>query len=106
MITQEEVTEAQKLWGEGVVKIGTLEDSGGECTLFTSSFLDDRYALESGTVLFKPTKFKIEQFRATNNKIILDTIYKQKNFGIRWPNRNYSEINKKKNFESSDVVLS
>ena len=83
MKKKEEVIEAQKLWGEGVVKIVTLEDSGGECTLFTSSFINDRYALESGTALFKPTKFKIEQFKATNNKIILDTIYKQKFIGIR-----------------------
>jgi len=65
MITKDQVNEAQKLWGDGVVKIGSLKDRRDECVSFTSSFLDDRYAFESGTVLFKPTKCKFEQFRAT-----------------------------------------
>jgi len=65
MITKEQVIEAQKLWGEGVVKIGSLRDSRDECISFTSSFLDARYGFEVGTVLFKPTKCKFEQFRAT-----------------------------------------
>lgn len=63
MITKEQVEEAQKLWGDGVVAIGALKDSRSECVSFASSFLDDRYAFESGTVLFKPTKCKFEQFR-------------------------------------------
>ena len=65
MITKEQVNEAQKLWGDGVVKIGALKDNRDECVSFASSFLDSKYAFESGTVLFKPTKCKFEQFRAT-----------------------------------------
>ena len=65
MITKEQVLEAQEKWGNGVVKIGSLKDSRTECETFTSQFLDDRYAFEAGSVLFKPTKCEAEQFRPT-----------------------------------------
>lgn len=65
MITKEQVLEAQTLWGNGVVKIGSLRDNRVECEAYTSSFLNERYAFELGTVLFKPTKCKFEQFRPT-----------------------------------------
>ena len=65
MITKEQVLEAQKLWGDGVVKIGSLKQSRSECEEYASIFLDNRYAFEQGDVLFKPTKCEIEQFRPT-----------------------------------------
>jgi hypothetical protein len=65
MITKDQVLEAQKKWGDGVVKIGSLKDSRDACESFTSSFLNERYAFELGSVLFKPTKCKFEQFRGT-----------------------------------------
>ncbi|MEP5428839.1 MAG: hypothetical protein ABJP86_06815, partial [Flavobacteriaceae bacterium] len=63
MITKQQVLDAQALWGDGVVKIGSLKESRPECEEFASEFLDDRYAFGSATVLFKPTKCAIEQFR-------------------------------------------
>jgi len=63
MITKEQVLEAQRLWGEGVVKIGSLKNNRTECEEFSNEFLDKRYAFELGTVLFKPTKCAFEQFR-------------------------------------------
>ena len=65
MITKEQVLEAQKLWGDGVVKIGSLKQSRTECEEYASNFLDNRYAFDQGNVLFKPTKCEIEQFRPT-----------------------------------------
>ncbi len=65
MITREQVLEAQKLWGDGVVKIGSLKQSRTECEEYASNFLDNRYAFDQGNVLFKPTKCEIEQFRPT-----------------------------------------
>ena len=65
MITREHVLEAQKLWGDGVVKIGSLKQSRTECEEYASNFLDNRYAFDQGNVLFKPTKCEIEQFRPT-----------------------------------------
>jgi len=63
IISEKHVLEVQKLWGEGVVKIGALKDERKECELYTSQFLDRLYAFETGLVLFKPTKCAVEQFR-------------------------------------------
>jgi hypothetical protein len=65
MITKEMVMEAQKAWGNAVVKIGSLKDSPQECEAFTSEFIDQLYAFETTAVLFKPTKCEFEQFRPT-----------------------------------------
>ena len=65
MITKDQVLEVQKKWGDGVVKIGSLKENRAECEAFASKFLDERYAFEAGTVLFKPTKCETEQFRPT-----------------------------------------
>ena len=70
MITEDQVTEAQEKWGNGVVKIGALKEKRTECEAFASSFLDDRYAFASSTVLFKPTKCEIEQFRPTKSEAL------------------------------------
>ena len=70
MITKDQVTEAQEKWGDGVVKIGALKEKRTECEAFASSFLDDRYAFASSTVLFKPTKCEIEQFRPTKSEAL------------------------------------
>ena len=65
MITKDQVLDAQEKWGNGVVKIGSLKEQRTECETFASSFLDERYAFDSGSVLFKPTKCELEQFRPT-----------------------------------------
>ena len=65
MITKDQVISAQEEWGAGVVKIGSLKEKRAECEAYTSDFLDERYAFETGPVLFKPTKCADEQFRAS-----------------------------------------
>ena len=70
MITKEQVLEVQQKWGNGVVKIGSLKENRTECEAFASSFLDQRYAFESGSVLFKPTKCEVEQFRPTKSEAL------------------------------------
>ncbi|OSY89268.1 hypothetical protein WH52_01080 [Tenacibaculum holothuriorum] len=65
MITKEQVLAAQEKWGNGVVKIGSLKDNRSECESFANDFLDNRYAFDTNTVLFKPTKCEVEQFRPT-----------------------------------------
>ena len=70
MITKDQVMEAQEKWGNGVVKIGALKEKRTECEAFASSFLDDRYAFVSSTVLFKPTKCEFEQFRPTKSEAL------------------------------------
>ena len=68
MITKDQVLEAQEKWGSGVVKIGSLKHNRSECEAFAGSFLDERYAFELGTVIFKPTKCEFEQFRPTKSQ--------------------------------------
>ena len=68
MVTKESVIEVQEKWGNGVVKIGSLKENRPECEAFASEFLDERYAFDAGTVLFKPTKCAVEQFRATKSE--------------------------------------
>ena len=63
MISEKQVLEAQKQWGEGVVKIGSLKDNTSECETFTNEFLEKLYSFNEGPVLFKPTICEIEQFR-------------------------------------------
>lgn len=70
MVTENQVVEIQKKWGEGVVKIGALKEKRADCEHFASEFLDQLYAFEAGTVLFKPTKCAVEQFRPTKNEAL------------------------------------
>ncbi len=68
MIQKEQVIAAQNEWGSGVVAIGALRDERAKCEAFASNFLDNMYAFDLGTVLFKPTKCAVEQFRATKGE--------------------------------------
>ena len=70
MITKNQVLEVQQKWGNGVVKIGSLKENRSECESFTNKFLDDRYAFEEETILFKPTKCEIKQFRPTKSEAL------------------------------------
>ena len=104
MITKEQVFEAQNVWGAGVVKIGALRDQRAECESFASEFLDKLYAFESSTVLFKPTKCALEQFRPTKAEAL--------SYFIAGENRACEEdkgfaINPwtKVRFENSNVIL-
>lgn len=70
MITEKQVLDAQDKWGKGVVKIGSLKDNRAECSAYANDFLDKRYAFEAGSVLFKPTKCAIEQFRPSKKEAL------------------------------------
>ena len=63
MITEDLIHEAQKKWGVGIVKIGSLKKNMSECIKYTTSFLNEMYDFKNNNVLFKPTKASVEQFR-------------------------------------------
>ena len=63
MIKEDQIHEAQKKWGNGIVKIGTLKNKKMECVEFTKTFLNELYDFKNKEVLFKPTKAVKEQFR-------------------------------------------
>lgn len=63
MITADEVAQAQKVWGEGIVAIGKAFTDGGDHVKAAENHLDTLYAFQAGVVLFKPTKAAESQFR-------------------------------------------
>ena len=104
MITKKHVLEAQKNWGQGVVKIGSLKAKFIDCEAFTNEFLATLYAFSEGVVLFKPTKCAIEQFRGTSAQAL--------SYFIAGDNRACGEdkgfaINPwtKVRFENSNIIL-
>ena len=67
MITEDLIHEAQKKWGDAIVKIGSLKDNESECIKYTTSFLNEIYDFKNNDndLLFKPTKASVKQFRPT-----------------------------------------
>ena len=63
MITKNKIIEAQKKWGDGIVKIGTLINDETACIEFANRFINSLYDFKNSEVLFKPTKASKEQFR-------------------------------------------
>jgi hypothetical protein len=54
-ITEREVVEAQKMWGEGIVRIGRVFSDGGDFSGEAADFIQDMYGYDLSSVLFKPT---------------------------------------------------
>lgn len=62
-ITEQEVLDAQKAWGEGIVNIGNVYLEKGDYKAAATDHLNNFYNYEEGTVLFKPTLTSEKQFR-------------------------------------------
>jgi hypothetical protein len=62
-ITEREVIDAQKAWGEGIVKIGKTFTDGGDYSAAAASHIDQFYGYDLSLVLFKPTLASVAQFR-------------------------------------------
>ena len=63
VITAEEVIEAQRLWGEGVVEIGRVFQEKGDYTEAARKHIEEFYGYNLGIVLFKPTMASQFPFR-------------------------------------------
>ena len=64
-ITEAEVIDAQKEWGEGIVRIGKVYAEGGDYEQAAEDHIQDLYGYDLSSVLFKPTMASIDQFRGT-----------------------------------------
>ena len=64
-ITEGEVHQAQKIWGDGIVAIGNAYMNKKDYKALAASHVDMLYAYDEGVVLFKPTKAAAQQFRLT-----------------------------------------
>lgn len=64
-ITEMEVVEAQKMWADGIVRIGKVYTEGGDYSKEAAAFIQDMYGYDLGSVLFKPTLASVSQFRSS-----------------------------------------
>jgi hypothetical protein len=62
-ITEQDILDAQRAWGDGIVAIGEAHTSGGDARGRAREHLDALYAFANGPVLFKPTKAAEAPFR-------------------------------------------
>ena len=63
MITEKEILEAQKAWGEGIVKIGKVFLDEGDYSAAAEDHIYNFYNYQEEQVLFKPTLVSQKQFR-------------------------------------------
>ncbi len=62
-ISEQEVLDAQKAWGESIIKIGKVYAEKGDYKSAASEHINNFYNYQEGTVLFKPTLASVKQFR-------------------------------------------
>jgi len=62
-ITEQDVLDAQKAWGEGIVKIGKVYLETGDYKTAALNHINEFYNYDQGSVLFKPTLTSQKQFR-------------------------------------------
>ena len=65
LITIADVEDAQRAWGDGIVKIATAHNNGGDYVDIATKHVEQLYAYDLSEVLFKPTMASIDQFRPT-----------------------------------------
>ncbi|AFT95805.1 hypothetical protein AMBAS45_11700 [Alteromonas macleodii str. 'Balearic Sea AD45'] len=64
-ITEREVVTAQKMWGDGIVRIGAVFSNGGDYSGEAADFIQAMYGYDLSSVLFKPTLAANDQFRSS-----------------------------------------
>lgn len=69
-ITEAEIYEMQKVWGDGIVAIGQAYSNGDDYQALAEDHVDTLYGYDEGVVLFKPTKASDEQFRLTEDHAV------------------------------------
>ena len=62
-LTKEKVIEAQKKWGDGIIKIGQAFIEKQDYAQVAKTHIDELYAYDLSPVLFKPTLAAKQQFR-------------------------------------------
>jgi len=69
-ILEEEVIAAQKMWGDAIVAIGDAFSKEEDYKAVALKTVNDLYAYDETTVLFKPTKAASMQFRLTKDEAV------------------------------------
>ena len=63
MISEQAILDAQKAWGDGIVKIGQAFLDQGDYRAVAEQHINEFYNYAEGSVLFKPTLVSDKQFR-------------------------------------------
>ena len=63
MITVDDVKDAQRAWGDGIVAISSAHSSGEDYERIAIEHVETLYAYQFSGVLFKPTLASVQQFR-------------------------------------------
>ncbi len=63
MITVDDVKDAQRAWGDGIVAISSAHSSGEDYEKIAIEHVETLYAYQFSEVLFKPTLASVQQFR-------------------------------------------
>lgn len=88
-ITEREVVEAQKMWGDGIVRIGKVFTDKGDYSEEAADFIQKMYGYDLSSVLFKPTLAANDQFRSSFDAALSyfvggnDAYAEDKGFAIR-----------------------
>jgi len=95
-ISKKEVIQAQKEWANGIVEISKVFLDEGNYKERATKHINDLYAYESGTVLFKPTLASDDQFRETFDQALSyfvgGKIKEDKGFAIKpWSKARFGE---------------
>lgn len=69
-ITKADVIAAESAWGKGIVHIGDVYTKGGDYKAAAIEHIDKLYGYDDGTVLFKPTKAAVDEFRETKDQAL------------------------------------
>lgn len=79
-ITNQEIVEAQKAWGDALVNLGKAYKDGQNYQKAAKNLVDTLYAYQTGQVLFKPTKASDVKFRTTKDGALSYFVGHNKNF--------------------------
>lgn len=69
-LTKEKVIEAQKKWGDGIIRIGQIYVEKQDYTQAAKDHIDQLYAYDLSPVLFKPTLASKQQFRGDKDSAL------------------------------------
>ena len=79
-IAKQEIIQAQKAWGDGLVSIGKAYSDKKDYKKVATKLINDLYAYQFGGILFKPSRVCEKPFRLTKEGALSYFIGGNKNF--------------------------
>ena len=64
-ITEDDIKKVQQQWAAAMIDIGSVFQNGGGYRKIAGEYFDRLYGYAIGSVLFKPTRAAVNQFRTT-----------------------------------------